>query len=215
MKKQSVPILPWPEMPKVDPHQHVVSNDPPKQVVENNKETKTDPKKHPDRATVHEAHIAMVKETLKCEDEVIPGSNIFQTCAHKAMLGECKTEYMIFGCPKSCGYCENDRLCVDYFLKKCPDYKKERGCNDPWMTKHCMKTCEQCNPPIESPKTEPEAAVELAPIVPMSEIAAITGPLVVHGIAMQPKIDPTKLHTRWLAGEIPEPVSNVPDLILI
>ena len=35
---------------------------------------------------------------------------------------------MLFGCPKSCGLCDqNGKLCADFFMHKCPNFKKEKG----------------------------------------------------------------------------------------
>ena len=35
---------------------------------------------------------------------------------------------MLFGCPKSCGLCDNNgKLCADFFMHKCPNFKIEKG----------------------------------------------------------------------------------------
>ena len=42
-----------------------------------------------DPVAVHEKHIAMVKETLMCVDEVLPGNSPTNTCNHKKLNGQC------------------------------------------------------------------------------------------------------------------------------
>ena len=42
-----------------------------------------------DPVAVHEKHIAMVKDTLTCVDEVLPGNSPTNTCNHKKLNGQC------------------------------------------------------------------------------------------------------------------------------
>ena len=82
-------------------------------------------------------------------------------------------------------------------------YKTMIGCLDPWMKKHCMVTCEVCNlkpseasiSKIQPPPQQPEEQEE-DPVPEMPEAARIE----VHGIKVQPKIDPTVAQQLWKAG---------------
>ena len=161
--------------------------------------------------SVHEHHTELVKETLLCEDEVLPGNSPLTTCGHKAMLGQCSNnvEYMLFGCPKACGLCDSTgKLCSDFFAKKCPTYKVEKGCDDLWMQKHCMKTCERCTITPVTPARD--ASIDPMDIPePIIDSLSAAGPVIVHGIEVPGKIDPTIAHRLWLDGKLSDPKVSV------
>lgn len=55
----------------------------------------------------------------------------------------------MFGCPKSCGFCSPDnKLCIDFYLKKCPEQASQGQCTNPdtkdWMEANCMRSCHIC-----------------------------------------------------------------------
>lgn len=70
----------------------------------------------------HEVHADKVRQTFLCEDENIKGAS--KTCQVRHQNNECQTnkQYMIFGCPLTCGLCGTDKqLCVDFYEKKCKE----------------------------------------------------------------------------------------------
>lgn len=72
----------------------------------------------------HDMHADKVRQTFLCEDEKIKGAS--KTCEVRQQNNECQTnkQYMIFGCPVTCGLCGTDnQLCVDFYEKKCK-YKR-------------------------------------------------------------------------------------------
>lgn len=87
-----------------------------------------------------------------CEDE--PAFPNVLTCAARTANGnyrECDSEntksYMMFGCPKSCGFCDsNGKLCIDFYEHKCPQWKLEGKCESEKEHMHhvCAPTCGVC-----------------------------------------------------------------------
>merc|ERR1711871_1649615 len=81
------------------------------------------------------------------------------------------------------------------------------------MKKHCMVTCNICS----SPKPSAETHQKLEP-PPDSESAEkqsndsheqppllLSQPVVIHGISVPPKVDPTISQQLWKAGTLPDP----------
>lgn len=98
----------------------------------------------------HENHVVMVREMMVCEDQ--PRTWEWDDCASKVAAGFCSgggIGYMMFGCPKSCGFCDANKpteLCTDFFLMKCPAWAKEGQCveNKAEMEVSCRVSCGLC-----------------------------------------------------------------------
>ena len=113
----------------------------------------------------HELHANHIRSTMFCEDEILPkgkGKNP-ESCEARVARGACHSDryYMMFGCPKACGWCaptsaagssatDKPSICVDFYENKCPIYKKEGKCEDAdegaQMKHDCSYSCGQCKP---------------------------------------------------------------------
>lgn len=83
--------------------------------------------KEPQLVDMLEIHARDVRETLECtdfEDYRKGASHIDHYCAGITSNGDpgvCRTmkAKLLFNCPKSCGFCDGDNFCEDFFLNKC------------------------------------------------------------------------------------------------
>lgn len=98
----------------------------------------------------HEKHANHIRRSLSCEDE--PAISTQENCEQRMKYqGGCDGNnrgYMMFGCPKSCGWCDNQGyLCIDFYENKCKTWKAEGRCDsEPNLLHHiCRSSCNQCN----------------------------------------------------------------------
>lgn len=149
----------------------------------------------------HENHVIMVRDEGVCIDQ--PTTWDRDDCAIRASHGECDSNpsYMMFGCPKSCGFCDEKtgELCTDFYLKKCPIWRDEGLCseNAAQMDVECRRSCGLC-------KRKGDPAVPTA-----------NSPLVHHGkdpVAAAPPVnvvrtDPYVAQRQYHDGLLPDPIS--------
>eukprot|EP00605_Chrysophyceae_sp_TOSAG23-4_P002456 GSChrysophyteH1.ASY1.ANO1.2715.1 assembled CDS len=149
----------------------------------------------------HEDHANKIRLSMECTDEKnLPGAT---TCAERVAKGGCQKDrfYMMFGCPKSCGWCGNDgKLCVDFYENKCPAYKADGRCTgeeEDQMKHDCSYSCQKCEPP-GGPKgfqnAEEAAAGKAAPV----EAKSVTPP---KKMAL---VNHRKLQEDWVNGNLPK-----------
>lgn len=72
-----------------------------------------------------------------------------KTCAEMIKDNGCTNNkgYMLFGCPKSCGFCGTDsKICSDFYEFKCPIWKKEGLCESDSINMgfKCRHSCGLC-----------------------------------------------------------------------
>ena len=100
---------------------------------------------------LHYEHADRVKELLLCEDEILHDTT--KTCSIRAKSDksgcDANPEYMMFSCPKTCDLCavgDDSKLCVDFYIKKCPEWKMEGKCESQkdYMNHYCRVTCGLC-----------------------------------------------------------------------
>jgi len=156
----------------------------------------TDEEKRMISDSSHENHVNFVQDSLVCEDQ--PTTWEKDDCSVMAGEGDqCRTNpsYMMFGCPKTCGLCGSDgKLCTDYYLNKCPQWKAEGECEsnaDEMMVK-CRLTCGHC-------KISQPGAVKLPRVQPA--VAVVASPEDVTE-----RVDPYVAQRQWHDGLLPDPM---------
>lgn len=139
-----------------------------------------------------------MKNSLLCEDQ--PATYDGDRCADLAKAQGCDTVYMLFGCPKTCNFCDAEGMfCSDMYLKKCPLWKEEGQCesNKETMEVNCRRSCGYCrrkNDPVLN--TPPVKTLVVAPLEDTSTAA-----------------DAYVAQRQYAAGALPDPtVGNPCDL---
>jgi len=144
-----------------------------------------------------------------------------EVCAKELKSGGCKNNLGItmFGCPKSCGFCSPDnKLCIDFYLKKCPEQASQGQCTNPdtkdWMEANCMRSCHICrqinDPPLpnEEVKQPPSNVNEI--VKENLEHPKVTTEEEKQQYLLQNliRIDPYVSQKQWIEGKLPDPVDG-------
>jgi len=147
----------------------------------------------------HEKHANFVRESLMCMDENIPNQGWGLACADRAKNNGCSSNkaYMMFGCPKTCNFCDNTgKLCIDFYEQKCIQWKAEGKCESDKENMHhnCRVSCGVCQ---QSKGTSSNNGVKIQ-LAPKEE----------SKITVSSTVDPFTAQNQYAAGLLPDDVSN-------
>ena len=177
----------------------------------------------------------MVRDEGICVDQ--PTTWNQDDCAIRASHGECASNpsYMMFGCPKSCNFCDEktNQLCTDFYLNKCPKWREEGLClaNAAEMDIECRRSCGLCRrkgDPIvklpsngdgnggESVKDPVAVGVDVAPVVNMLRTDPYVSQRQYHdGLLPDPMSTETGATTRAMCQMSGKPNGNLLDRVHI
>lgn len=173
----------------------------------------------------HEKHANKVRESLLCEDETNVRNSIGCLARSLPPISDCVNDknYMMFGCPKTCGFCGDDGLlCIDFYEKKCLEWKAQGKCESDSVQMHhvCRVSCGMCTnssnakKKSESKISPPAAAAaavieEVAPVVVAAAPAAVVAAGGVDPIIEKPLppgvADPYVAQKQFSSGMLLEP----------
>lgn len=116
--------------------------------------------------------------------------------------------YNMFHCPKACGFCsEENELCIDFYLNKCPKFAAEGRCTDSehkqFMEVNCRPSCNLCTQIGSSPKPKPKPKPKKKPEpAPREEFESTY-------------INPYRAQEQWRAGQNEDVVMKNPCFLSI
>ena len=146
----------------------------------------------------HEKHANKIRESLMCIDENISNQGWGLSCADRSKNNGCTSNkaYMMFGCPKTCDFCDaGGKLCVDFYEQKCMQWKAEGKCESDKLNMHhnCRVSCGICQPAKGGSSSS--VKLQLAPKAD-SKITVVSA------------VDPFTAQKQYAAGLLPDDVGN-------